>query len=66
MELRVDPDICQGHARCAVFAPQLISLDDDGRARVVVPHPTGDQEAAARAAEQACPERAITLVGEGA
>ncbi len=65
MQLRVDADVCQGHARCVVYAPDLIELDDDGRAHVVVSEPPPEQWEAARLAEQACPERAI-FVEEGA
>jgi hypothetical protein len=28
--LRVDPDGCQGHARCATFAPEAFDMDDEG------------------------------------
>jgi len=31
--LRVDPDKCQGHARCSALAPELFQLDEFGNAR---------------------------------
>ena len=32
--LKVDPDKCQGHARCHALAPELFELDELGNARV--------------------------------
>jgi ferredoxin len=61
MHLKVDPDMCEGHARCVAYAPDLITLNEDGHAVVVVTHPSPSQEAAAKAAQQACPERAIDI-----
>jgi ferredoxin len=61
MRLKVDPDRCEGHAQCVVYAPELITLNEDGHAVVTVTDPSLSQEAEARAAQQACPERAIEL-----
>ncbi len=33
IDLRVDPDKCQGHARCSALAPELFQLDEFGNAR---------------------------------
>lgn len=56
--------LCQGHARCVVFAPDTFEIDEDGYAfikegREVV----ADSEAAAvlRAVHN-CPERAIDVL----
>ena len=54
---------CIGHGSCYLTAPQLLTDDDDGfvtlrGGSMIVP---SDFEDAARAAAQACPERAITL-----
>jgi len=64
MRLTVDTALCQGHTRCAVYAPELIELDDDGRARITVAYPAPAQHDAARRAQQACPERAIIIEEE--
>ncbi len=60
MRIRVDPDKCQGHARCYGLAPELFDVDDyglstakgDGR----VPPALEDR---ARLAIANCPEYAV-------
>jgi len=32
--VRIDPEKCQGHARCHALAPELFELDEFGNARV--------------------------------
>lgn len=60
MRIRVDPDKCQGHARCYGLAPQLFDVDDYGQSSVVgdgtVP---AELEGKARLAIENCPEYAI-------
>lgn len=61
MRVMVDASRCQGHALCAMNAPEVFDLDDEGHARVLAdPVPDG-MSAAARAAEGGCPEQAITV-----
>jgi ferredoxin len=65
VKIVVDADLCTGHARCAVFAPSVYPLDDDGfnalrdQGEVQV---APEHEAEARAGCEACPEGAISLV----
>lgn len=65
MRVEVDPELCQGHNRCYVLAPELFDVDDYGNAVVV-----GDGEVAAGLEDKArlavanCPEYAITITGE--
>ena len=66
MRVVIDADVCQGHARCQLTAPELFGLsDDDGHAFVVAgvadPVPAELEDKARRAAV-GCPEQAITLV----
>jgi ferredoxin len=60
VKIRVDPDKCQGHARCIGIAPQLFEADDYGLASVAgdgtVPP---ELEQAARLAIANCPEYAV-------
>jgi ferredoxin len=60
VKIRVDPDRCQGHARCFALAPELFSVDDYGQSSVIgdgsVPH---DLEGKAQLAIANCPESAI-------
>jgi ferredoxin len=63
VKIRVDPDKCQGHARCYGLAPELFEIDDYGSSTVVgdgsVPPPLEDR---ARLAIANCPEFAIEEV----
>ncbi len=63
MKIRVDPDKCQGHARCYGLAPELFEVDDYGLSTVVgdgsVPPELEDR---ARLAIANCPEFAIDEV----
>jgi len=66
VEVRVDPDRCQGHTRCAMIAPDLFQLDDiDGHSTVTIDGdvPAGLQAKAAEAV-RSCPEQAISILGE--
>jgi ferredoxin len=60
VRIRVDPDKCQGHARCYGLAPDLFDVDDYGLSSVVgdgtVPPELEDK---ARLAIANCPEFAI-------
>ena len=63
MRIRVDPDKCQGHARCYALAPELFDIDDYGQSTARsdgdVP---ADLEDKARLAIANCPEFAIDEV----
>jgi ferredoxin len=63
VRIRVDPDKCQGHARCYGLAPELFDLDDYGQstARDDGWVPAGLEEKA-RLAIANCPEFAIDEV----
>jgi len=63
--VRIDPEKCQGHARCHALAADLFELDEFGSARVRssgrIPPGIEDQAWIARAN---CPELAIEIVEE--
>jgi ferredoxin len=61
VKVTVDQDICQGHARCAVIAPELFVLDDMGHSQEVGGEVPKELEAAAERAATNCPEGAIKL-----
>ncbi len=65
VRIRVDPEVCQGHNRCTMIAPDLFKLDDIGMATAaddgVIP---SGREEAARLAIANCPEFAISIVDE--
>ena len=58
--MSVDPDLCQGHARCWEICPEVFALDDEGYAVVVQPDVPDELHPKAREAVANCPERAIT------
>jgi ferredoxin len=65
LKIRVDPEKCQGHARCKSLAPELFDLDEYGNA-----HEHGDGfvpanlEDKAWLAQSNCPEIAIEVTEE--
>jgi len=65
LRLRVDPDKCQGHARCKSLAPELFELDEFGNAHEIgdgtVPEGLEDK---AYLAKSNCPELAIDITEE--
>ena len=67
MRIRVDPDKCQGHARCYGLAPELFDIDDYGQSTAKndgrVPAELEDK---ARLAIANCPEFAIDEIDETA
>lgn len=62
MKASVDPDRCQGHARCWEICPEVFSLDDEGHSYVQNPEVPAEFEGRAKEAADNCPERAITVV----
>lgn len=60
--VRVDPDKCQGHARCSALASELFQLDGYGHARerltICIPPELIEKAYVARAN---CPEEAIII-----
>jgi ferredoxin len=62
MRIRVDPQKCQGHARCFSLAPELFAVDDYGQASVVVEEVPADLFDKAELAIANCPEYAIEVL----
>lgn len=61
LKINVDTKLCSGHARCAVVAPLLYTLDENGYCVADGKRVAPEDEALARRGARACPERAITL-----
>jgi ferredoxin len=64
VKIRIDPDRCQGHARCFALAPELFAVDDYGQASVIVDEVPAELEDRADLAIANCPEFAIERVGD--
>lgn len=61
MRVTVDPDRCEGHARCWDLCPEVFDIDDEGHAVLLTTDVPVELEDKVRAAARNCPERAITL-----
>lgn len=61
MKVTVDPDRCQGHARCWELCPEVFSLDEEGHGTVPVSEVPAGLEAQVAKAAGNCPERAIVV-----
>lgn len=62
MRVTVDRTRCQGHALCAMSAPELFDLDDVESHAFVLADPVPDRLAgAARSAAEGCPEQAVAV-----
>ncbi|EAQ34394.1 probable Ferredoxin [Nitrobacter sp. Nb-311A] len=65
LRIHVDPEKCQGHARCKSLAPELFELDELGNAQIIgngaIPAGLEDK---AWLAQANCPEIAITVEKE--
>ena len=63
MKIRFERDLCQGHNRCYLLAPELFDVADDGYAVLRVDGEVPeDLERKAQLAVDNCPEYAISLV----
>jgi len=61
MKVTVDPDRCQGHARCWEICPEVFSLDEVGHSVAASGQVPSALEADVEKAAANCPERAITV-----
>jgi ferredoxin len=61
MKVMVDPDRCEGHARCVELAPEVFALNDEGLSTVLLDHPGEELRAKVEAAVRLCPRQAILL-----
>jgi len=60
MKVRIDAQLCQGHAMCALACPELFQLsDEDGHAFIEDENVPVEHEAAVEKAVRSCPEGAI-------
>lgn len=62
MKIVVDKYKCQGHALCAVKAPDVYRLDDDGQNRMGEFEVPPELEEQAELGAACCPEEAILVI----
>ncbi len=64
MRIKIYGSKCQGNARCWALAPDMFELNDEGYMEGgEIEVPAGEEQRASRAA-RACPERALTVIGD--
>ena len=66
MRIKVDWELCQGHAVCSEEAPEVFALEEVPgrypRVRVLQEHPAAEQRARIESAVKHCPTRALSIV----
>ena len=61
MRIRVDPELCTGHARCEAEGPDVFVLDELGYNTTSLDDVPRELQDQARRGALACPEQAITI-----
>ena len=61
LHIKIDRELCQGHATCMAEAPELFQVDDAGNVTVLQENPPQELLTKARQAEKYCPTKAITI-----
>jgi ferredoxin len=62
MRIAIDQNRCEGHGQCAVSAPDIYALDDDGYVQVLVAELPEQLIERAKAGARSCPMAAIVVV----
>ncbi len=60
MRVTVDLALCQDHGQCAIAAPQVFSINDDGKLEFDA-QPSEDQRTYVEEAADVCPVQAILI-----
>jgi ferredoxin len=61
MRATITLELCQGHALCHAFAPDVYVIEADGTARVVMDTIPPELEVEAESAARCCPTAAIVI-----
>jgi sterol 14-demethylase len=61
MRIRVDRDLCQGHAVCVGEAPEVFALGKDNKVMLKIARPPAELHAKVRAAVEHCPTRTLRI-----
>ena len=60
-KIKIDRELCQGHATCMTEAPELFQVDEAGNVTVLQENPSLELLEKARQAEKYCPTKAIKI-----
>ena len=63
MRVRVDAELCQGHAMCVLEAPEVFAFDvkADEHVRILIEEPDESQREAVSRAVRYCPTMALSI-----
>jgi ferredoxin len=64
VKVRVDPDLCEGHAKCQAAAPEVFRLGDDDLSVVIVDDVPEELRPKVERAIRLCPRQAIAWVSD--
>lgn len=64
MKVRVDPDRCEGHAKCQAAAPEVFRVGDDDLSVVIMDDIPESLRPKVDRAIRLCPRQAISWVSE--
>ncbi|MEB3019430.1 MULTISPECIES: ferredoxin [Mycolicibacter] len=59
--VKVDLDLCQGHAMCELEAPDYFRVPKRGKVEILDAEPPDDDRRQIEAAVRACPTRALSI-----
>jgi ferredoxin len=62
MRVQVNPDMCEGHGKCEMTAPEVFELGDDDLSRVKLDPVPEDLREKVERAIRLCPRQAISVV----
>jgi ferredoxin len=63
MKIVIDWGLCQGHANCTGDAPEVFSVDDNGKLTVLISEPPEEMRNQVELAVRYCPTGAIRIEG---
>lgn len=64
MRVEADLDLCQGHAMCALEAPEVFAVPSRGQVEVLMDPVPERLRGAVESAVQYCPTQALRLIDE--
>ncbi|HEX6030738.1 MAG TPA: ferredoxin [Tepidiformaceae bacterium] len=62
MRVHVNPDMCEGHGKCEMTAPEVFELGDDDLSRVKLDPVPEDLREKVERAVRLCPRQAISVI----
>ncbi len=60
MKVTIDPDLCEGNAKCVKACPEVFALGDDDRSYLLC-EPAEELRAKVQEAARLCPRQAISI-----